>query len=353
MVTHTSHTVSSPAVQGTSVNSLAQKRISWGGIILGFVISLAILFLLSLLGMGIGFSVVDPLHDQNPLNNIGIGTMIYFVVIQLVSLGVGGYIAGRLSPKSRTTVSALHGAGVWALTTLAALWLATSGASTAISSASSVVNSVASATGQTMQAAIPDDFSVSDITEIDVPNSLPQEVIAQLPADLRQAIRNRQATLNNIRTQATQAARNVISTQEQNAIEAEVSQTARQIVRNPANADQKINQMIDGLFGPGQELSETDRRQMINQLARTTNVSPQEAEAQLNEWQTQIEQTAQDVEQSIEAAKQDALETAEAATDALSKAAFTAFVASLLGLIASLLGGILGKPEDTYAATRI
>src|SRR5689334_10248687 len=78
------------------------KRISWGAIFAGVVIALAVQLVLSLLGIGIGASTIDPLSEQNPGKGLGIGAAVWFVISSLLATYAGAWVAGRLSGAPRT-----------------------------------------------------------------------------------------------------------------------------------------------------------------------------------------------------------------------------------------------------------
>src|SRR2546421_10345994 len=65
------------------------KGISWGAIFAGVVIALAVQIVLSLLGIGIGASTIDPLNQQNPGKGLGIGAAVWFVISSLIATFAG------------------------------------------------------------------------------------------------------------------------------------------------------------------------------------------------------------------------------------------------------------------------
>src|SRR5262245_900727 len=86
------------------------KRISWGAVFAGLAVALVIQITLSILGIGIGLSTVN-FENNNP----GIGEVvrnsaaIWLVFTALVSLYVGGCVAGRLAGLPRRQDALLHG----------------------------------------------------------------------------------------------------------------------------------------------------------------------------------------------------------------------------------------------------
>jgi len=63
----------------------------------GFVTALSNIFLLNLIGVGIGFASIDSLEESSPLEGLGIGTLIYWILTNLIALFTGGMVAGRLA----------------------------------------------------------------------------------------------------------------------------------------------------------------------------------------------------------------------------------------------------------------
>lgn len=77
------------------------RHVSWGAIFAGLSIAIALQILLGFLGIGLGFSMLDPTDPMGGFRSWGIGTGIYFVLTQVLSLFAGGYIAVRLAPARR------------------------------------------------------------------------------------------------------------------------------------------------------------------------------------------------------------------------------------------------------------
>ena len=49
------------------------KRISWSAVFAGVLVAIVSQMLLTLLGLGIGLSTVDPVSEQNPTAGLGTG----------------------------------------------------------------------------------------------------------------------------------------------------------------------------------------------------------------------------------------------------------------------------------------
>lgn len=95
----------------------AFSAIRWGAIIGGLVGGTATYLLLSLLGVAIGLTAVDP-QSSEPVGAVPLATGIWTGISMLVGAFVGGYVAGHMSGLSRSMDGMLHGFVSWGATTL-------------------------------------------------------------------------------------------------------------------------------------------------------------------------------------------------------------------------------------------
>lgn len=95
----------------------AMRRISWGGIFAGVAVTAISQLLFSLLGLGIGLSTINPTGDGAPVMGLSIGAGIWWVVSSLISLFIGGWVAGRMAGMPRAFDGVLHGVLTWAIAT--------------------------------------------------------------------------------------------------------------------------------------------------------------------------------------------------------------------------------------------
>jgi hypothetical protein len=117
--------------------------VSWGAILAGAAAACALTLLLLSLGVGLGFSVISPWSGRGVSStSFEIGTGLYFIVMAMISSGLGGYLAGRLRRKSigleitevqfRDTA---HGFLAWAVASIVGAVLLASPASSLIGGA--------------------------------------------------------------------------------------------------------------------------------------------------------------------------------------------------------------------------
>ena len=97
--------------------------ISWPAVFASLAVGISVMLLLTLAGVAIGVSVVEPGADSPRAITMGAAT--WQTVSMLVAAVVGGYVAARLSGLRRTADGVLHGAVSWGATTVLYAALAT------------------------------------------------------------------------------------------------------------------------------------------------------------------------------------------------------------------------------------
>jgi hypothetical protein len=121
----------------------AGRATDWGAITGGALAAIAVSIILFTAGSGFGLSTVEPWSFANRApETFAIGAAIWLIVMQWLSAGFGGYLAGRLRAKwigPRTDEvlfrDTAHGLLAWALATVivaALLTLGTLGAGAAV-----------------------------------------------------------------------------------------------------------------------------------------------------------------------------------------------------------------------------
>jgi hypothetical protein len=128
-------------------------RISWGAIFAGAIIALATQLVLTLIGTAVGLATLNPATGQNPSGTtLGIGAGVWLVTSSLVSLFLGGYIAGRLAG---TFNGWLHGLATWAVVTMLTILLLTTAAGGLIGTASGLASFAASNSDRVSRTQLP------------------------------------------------------------------------------------------------------------------------------------------------------------------------------------------------------
>src|SRR5688500_1459338 len=86
--------------RNSSINAFptsSLRRVSWATIFGGalFIIVMDILF--GFIGLSLGLGSINPVSEQNPVQGLGTGMIIWIGVTTLLVLFGGGWIASRLS----------------------------------------------------------------------------------------------------------------------------------------------------------------------------------------------------------------------------------------------------------------
>lgn len=121
-------------------------RIRWGAIVAGAILAVGLWILFHVLGLAAGLTAIDP-SSPGSLRAAGIGTGVWSVIASLLALFGGGVVAGRLAGPIDRLGGALHGAVLWALTTIAGVVLIVSVAGMLLNSAAHVGGAAVSAAG--------------------------------------------------------------------------------------------------------------------------------------------------------------------------------------------------------------
>jgi hypothetical protein len=264
-----------------AASSSPLRGVSWGSILAGVTAAIAVQLLLNLLGIGFGAATINPQQGQ-PGQGLAVGAVIWFVISSIISLFVGGWIAGRLAGTPNQKEGALHGFVTWALASLALFYLLSTAVGGLLGGAASVLGQTASLAARGAQAVTPTATNliaqVSGVT--------PQQVQAE----------------------------------------------AGDIVR-----DSNFQAFVSGVVRNGQ-VTPQDRQALANLLVSRRNMSMQDANATIDRWQAQIAQT-------VEQTKQTATQAEKTAASGVSKGAFGSFFALLLGLASAVAGSWTGTQE--------
>lgn len=131
---------------------------------------------------------------------------------------------------------------------------------------------------------------------------------------------------------------------------ADVRKAAQDLVVNPENSDQIIQDLTDSLTNRVDNISENiDRDAVAQSVEENTDLTGQEAEEATQNIIDGYQQAAQSTREGIQNAQTQIQETqeqirvqAEEASDAASRSSIWAFVGVVLGAIISTIGGSLG-----------
>lgn len=262
------------------------RRISWGAVIAGVVISMITQFLLSMLGLGIGVSTIEPASGDSPAaSTFSISAAIWWTVSGIISAFVGGWVAGRLSGAPSTSSAALHGLVTWATTTLIVLYLLTTTAGALMGGAFSFLGNTLSTAGEAVRSVAP---------------QLGQATQGPM-GDLRREVES--------------------SMQGGSGSAADKARTLTVVIRAVTTSD----------------MPQAERDQASEMLAQQAGIPPQDAQQRLDQWRGTYQRNAAEIQAR-------ARQTAETTARVVSRAAIFGFIALVLGAVAGAIGGRAGAP---------
>ena len=134
-----------PSTKGT------ESAVSWSAVMAGAAVIAALSLILLILGTGLGLSSVSPWASSGAsATAIGVSTVLWLTVTQLIASGMGGYLTGRL--RTRYVVGhsdevyfrdTAHGFLAWSVASLVTASLLASAVGTIVSAGASVASGVA------------------------------------------------------------------------------------------------------------------------------------------------------------------------------------------------------------------
>lgn len=306
------------------------KRISWSAIFAGVVLAMVVSLILNLVGTAIGTASIDPMQEGNPLDGIGKGAAIWVMVSGVISLLVGGWIAGRLAQRE----GALHGLLVWATVSLVTVYLVSSTvtgvvrggmnlAGSGLSAAASGIAQVAPKLGSTVQDQLRQqgiDFNLNDI-QGELETAMRQTGKAELNPD----------TVKQEAQDSSQDAKN----------------TAQNSMQNPQQADQQLSGLLDRIKAKGDKAWDaTDRQAMVNLIKARTGKTDAEANQMVDQAQQAYQQAYAKYQQIKADAEQKAREAADVAAKRISQASWLLVLTLILSGVVSAVAGMLGRKHQ-------
>ncbi len=281
------------------------KRVSWGALFAGLVVTLVVELVLTLLGFGIGLGSIKPATEQQPFSGIGVGAAIWLGITTLMALFIGGWVTAKLAGSVRGLNGVLHSIVMWGLVSLLSFYLMTTAIGALIGGAASVIGKGLSAVSSGVAAVAPQ----------------AKEVIQQQLAE-------KGITPEKMMNEAKQLMR-----QSKGAGAGGVA----------APADEDLKDALQRVFSSGQtSVNPADKEALVTALVARTNMSRADAERKVDTWIQQYQQTAQSAQQT----KQQALQATQQAMQGLSKASIWIFVLMVLEAAVAAWGGWLGSSRE-------
>jgi hypothetical protein len=270
-------------------------RLSWGAILAGAIIVLAVQFLLSLLGLGVGFGMVEPVQGDTPDgSSFSVGAGIWWAVSYALALIAGGYVAARLAAAFVPLNGMLQGLVTWAVSLMVTLYLLSSAVGGLMGGAFNTISSALPSAGESIRSAAPQ--------------------VAQAAGTSGVSVNPVQERARELLNSATRPADPLAMSGEQ--------------------AEREVATLLPQLSLGGAQTNQA-RDRIASIMAARLNIPKDEATTRLDQTQRQIDQTTAQTTQTAKRA-------ADSATAGLSWASLLAFGALLIGALTAGFGGSLG-----------
>jgi hypothetical protein len=327
------------------ITTFAEKRASWGAIIAGTAVALGVQVSLAVLGIAIGASVINPLYEADPVEGIGIGAGIYFLISAILAVLAGGYVAGSLSRVQERRDRTLHGLATWALVTLMSVLLLATGLGRLVGGTMSIVSSGLSQAGSVASAvagSVADQKAQGEADSGEEKGEGLEGAVESLRQEARELLRSTgepalqpgelEETAEQVGDQATDA--------------------AARVARNPDSAEQVIDDVFDRMKRAAQpQIEAVDRDALVSLLVEHSDLSRAQAEQTVGNWERTYADARANWEAMKAEAEQRARELGQKASDAVATAAWWSFFMLVLTAIAAAGGANLGANRKVVAVS--
>lgn len=308
--------------QLNSYNASPRKGVSWRAIFAGTVTVLSVLLVLNLIGLAIGLSSIEPTEESNPLSGLGTGSIIWWVLSNLIALFAGGYVAARVGVSFTNKSGIIQGIMTWALHTLISAWLLTSIVGSIISGVGNLIGSVVSSTGQ---------------------------VIGE---QVGPAVQNQMEDLDINWEQARNEFRAILEDADKRALDPDTLETEANQISAQAQSGENIDEVFERARNRAEQTFEAlDREALVNIMVERTDMTRAEAERRVDQITARYENVRTRVNEFLDQAGETANQKAENVAQAVADASLYLAIALILGIIVAALGGYTGVKSlrDDYA----
>lgn len=302
---------------------LPKKAVSWRAIFAGLVTVFAILLVLNLIGIAVGFSAIEPTEEKNPLSGIGTGTVIWWILSNLIAIFFGAIVAARAGVSFSDKGGIMQGFLTWGLYCVLSYLIIASAVGKIISGVGNVITTSAVETGKALMS---QKSKVKDgmLGNIDWQHAK-DEFYAVLEDTEKKAL-----DPDRLESQA-------------NEVKTSAEEQVKAVAKDPASVEEEVNEVFNKAENEFSEsLEALDREALINVMVNRTNLSRGEASKTVDNYLETYKEVVSEAKAFIENAKQEIAKQAEAAAEAASKAAMYLSITLILGILVAALGGYVG-----------
>ena len=281
----------SPVTPAEDARTIMINKVSWGAILAGVALALVTQLVLSMIGVGIGASTLDPGTGDNPsASGFSITAAIWWGVSGIIASFLGGFVAGRMAGVPKESTASWHGLTSWAVTTLVIFYLLTTTIGSLLGGTLTTLTGVVSGAANTA-------------------GSVAQAVTGSSSDPLSSILQSLQGT-------------GTATTGDQTAVRESAMAAVRALLSdNPSDVERA-------------------REEAAQAIARARTIPIEQARTQVQQYEQQYRQTAQNATQQV-------TEAADTAATAVSTGALISAVALILGALAAWFGGRTGSVDPT------
>ncbi len=301
-------TTETPYASTTVTADRTTPPLCWGAVIAGAVAALSAHLLITTFGVGLGVQMIDAVSDPDPARRFSVGVGVVWSVSALLSLWLGGWVAGRLTPEPSRDLGRLHGVLVWSVATVVMAFAVTT-------SSGLLLGGVAKLTGKGLRAV----------------GQQAAPALGSAGADfVKRAVEQNPDLLGSFVREAVPEARDLPAG-------ADAPRSA-----NPA-AERELSWALVRFFSRDKDDRPAEARAaLVRSVASATGVDEAQAAQRVDSWIAAYDQIQADLADMARRAEQEAREAAEAASGYVTHAAVWTVVAFLVGAIAAAWGGTGG-----------
>lgn len=325
------------------------KKISWGSITGGLITVISVSLILSILGSGLGLSIVDPLSETSN-NDAGMTLLFWAGATIIISLATGAFVAGRVA----TNEGFIHGFLVWASSLIVACILVIMLVGGAIKTTGNALGSLIYASGSLLSGA--GSITVTGLQEV---SSLGSQLFDDLDIDTSIEPQKIQSNVKEaLRKSGIPSIQPEFVQQQLAEAKRDLSSALKSLALQPSEADTIIQDIVDKLQERAASITkDLDRNTLKRALADNSEMTKSEIDYAVNniisakkKTDEILNKTFEDIQLKIEQAKQEydelkknALEKAAEAAPKLARIAFFVFLSLVIGALISGYAGRLGE----------
>lgn len=280
-------------------------QISWSAIAIGVLVVITVQSLFNFLALGLGLMAFSPTMDT--LKQLSVVSILWLMATNIITLFLGGWLAGQCNPLYQKFQGALQGLIVWAIAMLLTFILVASAAGILVNSSLNTLSQGLSLVGS--------------------------EAFSGLGLAAK-------PMLEPIADHAMEQAKEVVSN---------MSFSTTPDDHTPADqSKQRLTQFVVRLLNaPTGDDVQTSRQKISTFLNKNTSLSQSQIDQTISDWQQTYADVTQQASQKAAQAKQKAIEATNQTSSLLGKLALLFFLVLFIGAIAASLGGLWAvKPPD-------